>query len=978
MKLFPRVLARVAGGPFEELEQLNSVESWQIICEMLALKQKIDASKHELSERLHRLVSEKPSHREKRLLINLRREIFNEQSISPARLQQIAPLLPQNVRQQIETFHAIQLRKEELLKQGEEVFVREVKELREKFCQLARNETLLCGLLLSSQSLLKRAEDYFKTDKTELTKSERNSEKSLIKYLSRMYSKTSPFSTFTNLVMGEITENSKQNGAFYEFSLNGNRRPYVISHIRLNNFLYAYLKALLIKIPDIYRHFVLRPNPTLRESDGQYLYLTNSNNIDAFQRIPANPVLEVFRHLASENREGIAFKNLVATIIANEYIDATAEELTAYINQLLEYGFLEFNFGVSGIDPDWDLKLCQQLKPIAEESQLVGELMAVLKNVRQLADNYGMATLLERQQILQEAHQQFREICMQLHEAAGLPAEERKPYEEYLAEERKKHEEGQNEQRIEDKKEPSSEDESQEKKDEPFKHQSPTVFYFKPEQMFYEDSSLNATLKLDASKMSEVISTLHGLLQELKHFEGWQDERDKMLFYFREKFGEMESVDLLTFYESYYRDVKKPEAKREEEKRRAAAKKRDTDNAANENQIEAQAKTKPPEIPAIKIRQEQNQAWLDQFTEIIRNSNGAGQAEVRFTRRQILQTHEKLQRASTNHSACSYGVFVQLFLESRDGEKRLMGVLNGSTPGFGKMFSRFLHVFDTHVTDELRSWNASNNHPALLVEDCDASYFNANLHPPLLPYEIWMPNGHNSLPPEKQIAVTELKVRLDKTKQVLDLVHTATQKPAHIFDLGFQGYAGRSQLFQLLTKFAGVEYLSVWPLLDTINRKGVGNNQAQQDTILIHPRVVYEGRLILQRRAWLVPKALLPSRRSGESQWEFFVRVNYWRQEHKIPVEVFVTVNPRRRAEKFNIDPEAFKNVARDDYKPQYICFKNPLLVILFEKLLAKVPHHLKIEEMLPNSQQLLLFDQKRYVSEFVIQWYTDGSGSSQ
>jgi hypothetical protein len=263
------------------------------------------------------------------------------------------------------------------------------------------------------------------------------------------------------------------------------------------------------------------------------------------------------------------------------------------------------------------------------------------------------------------------------------------------------------------------------------------------------------------------------------------------------------------------------------------------------------------------------------------------------------------------------------------------------------------------------------------VEDCDASYFNANLHPPLMPYEIWMPNGHNSLPPEKQIAVTELQIKFDEGRQALALIHRPTQKAVHVFDLGFQGHGGRSQLFQLLEKFTGAEYLAVWPLLNVMNRNEAGNNQSQQDKVMVHPRIVYEDRLILQRRAWFVPKALLPSRRSGEGQWEFFVRVNHWRQEHEIPDEVFVTANPHRMADNLNIDPQAFRKVARDDYKPQYISFKNALLVTLFEKLSAKAPHHLKLEEMLPNSQQLLLLDQKRFVTEFVIQWYSEGSGSS-
>jgi hypothetical protein len=62
---------------------------------------------------------------------------------------------------------------------------------------------------------------------------------------------------------------------------------------------------------------------------------------------------------------------------------------------------------------------------------------------------------------------------------------------------------------------------------------------------------------------------------------------------------------------------------------------------------------------------------------------------------------------------------------------------------------------------------------------------------------------------------------------------------------------------------------------------------------------------------------------------------------------------------------------SRDDYKPQYICFHNPFLVALFARLLPKVPHRLTIEEMLPNSEQLLTLGAQQHVTEWVMHWYT-------
>ena len=79
-----------------------------------------------------------------------------------------------------------------------------------------------------------------------------------------------------------------------------------------------------------------------------------------------------------------------------------------------------------------------------------------------------------------------------------------------------------------------------------------------------------------------------------------------------------------------------------------------------------------------------------------------------------------------------------------------------------------------------------------------------------------------------------------------------------------------------------------------------------------------------------------------------------------------------------NIDPEQMKKLGRDDYKPQYISFRNPFLVKLFEKSLIKVPETLKLEEMLPASNQLVQIVNSRYVTEFVVQWYDYSEGERQ
>ena len=127
------------------------------------------------------------------------------------------------------------------------------------------------------------------------------------------------------------------------------------------------------------------------------------------------------------------------------------------------------------------------------------------------------------------------------------------------------------------------------------------------------------------------------------------------------------------------------------------------------------------------------------------------------------------------------------------------------------------------------------------------------------------------------------------------------------------------------------------------------------------------GDLILQRKTWLVPRVQLPIKESTDDAYSYFRKVSLWRYEQGLPDEVFVYVDPYRGA---NVDPKLGKRLTRDDYKPQYINFNQPLLVNLFEKLAQKTPQAMKVVEMLPTSEQMLKIDGKRYVTEFVMQWY--------
>lgn len=916
MKLFPYTLVRVGGAPFFCLRRLNASLSADIARQIAVCQQKQQALKPDISQTLYTVIGQTNSPTLRRQLIQIRRDLFNDRPQAIEMIPELIAQLPQEVNQLLTDYKDVSSKLSRLQQIGKHQFFKEVKAVRFQLKNMVQSDPFQKGLLLSSQSLLKYGlPRYLASETARLSKQALKTERSLLQYLTRMAAKTTPYSTFTNLALITHCDNQLVSSD-------------VQSHIRLNNNLYQHLAALLLKYEPIYQHIMIRPNPTLSITQGQYVFLVNSYNVESFQRLPIQPILEWIVSLVTEHREGISYQNLVQTILDSGQLDASKPELTSYVNQLIAYGFLEFYTGVSGIDPDWDISLSSRLEKLPADIPYLQDLLEVLKKVRNLTVRYSMSTLEDRQKYLQDAYDQVKKFCHQLHEAADLPAAERQSQQE-----RQKTSPPKNNEKIQ------IDDETKGG----FERLSVTYFYLRPENLFYEDTTREWRSPISRTHLAEVTNRLHNLFMELRPLVWLLSEQEKMLHYYCHRFGSKTPVKLLTFYEEYYRDVKKPEAD-----------KQDLEAKHDANpfmaMLTAQAEQKDAKF----------NAWKSNFSQTLSQSG----ALVQLVSGQITDAVQagSLSVPDTAYRPNSYGAFVQLY----SSESSLQAVINSPLPGFGKFMSRFLHLFDEEVITEVRRWNEAIAQDSIFAEIADASYFNANLHPPLLAKELRLPNGHNNLPANCQIPVTECHVELTTDQQALQLVHTPTGKRVYPFDLGFESLHSRSQLFRLLMEFSYVEWPTFGPVLQVINEQAKAQ-AADETAVWMRPRVIYEDQLILQRKAWIVPQADLPFSQKNEDEWQYFVRVNQWRFALGIPDEIFISLVDRQ--EIMNQDTKTDHSLSRDHYKPQYIHFDNPLLVGLFGRLLPKVPTALTIQEMLPGSNQLWEVNQQPHVTEFLLQW---------
>ncbi len=949
VQLFPYFLLRISGISFPESMKAR----YHFIESMASIIDRKNIEKEHLSEALLQYARQQSSEKLKRLLFNVRRDLYNEKNLSKAILIQLSGHLPGFLREQLDNYLSTIAYQGELTEKGRVEYETLLQELRQDFKQLVGNTIFTKGLVLSSGSMLRASKKYL--EKEDLNKSDKRTEIGLLQYLTRVYAKTSPYSTFTNLSVADFKDEPQLVSIAPQKYTNE-----IKGHVRINNFLFKSLKDLLSEYREFYLELPVRPNPTINVLDDGIHYLTNHNNVEAFQCVGQSDMVDHVIGLARKNREGIKFQSLLIELADN--VNAESDQIEAFVNELLAVGLLEFNWQISGTDPDWDVALVELIQPMLDVVPLSRELCDMLIHVRTLSNLFEDAGVNKRILLLDQAYSLFKGVFMQIHEKAGLPADERKTLEELRAEAKASAEKDID--RPDGEKEKS--DDEKEKQDVVFEHKRNTYFHFRPEQMFYEDTVRDVMVTFDKQEMQLQLSLLQKLYHQTEILLSGQSELAKMSEFFKKNFnGEL---PLLTFYEAYFRKVKMPE----EEARR---KKKQTQSE------EEESKEIKKYIASDSKEEGLRKKWRELLSSKIDDLYDTVDGEVRLDPLCLDEINKELGYEPDLDIKDSFGSFIQPYVEKDVlGKPSLKLVLNGSFGGYGKLFSRFLHILKADVNESLKEFNSSlENEEEIFLESCDSSYFNANIHPPIMEHQIWAPGSHNSLPPEKQLAVTDFIIRLNK-KEEIELIHRPSKRKAFVFDLGFQAINGRSRLYQLLVSFSKQRNYYLYPLNAAINEFILNRNQAkdggklQTGKINVYPRVVFAERLIIQRKRWSIPKDLVPVKKPHETDYDYFMRINLWRKKWEIPNEVFVKVNPHgRNIQELNLAQEELRKVGRDDYKPQYIHFDNPLLIRLFERLTRRIPSLMSIEEMLPNSDQLLSIEGKSYVTEYVAQWNVGG-----
>lgn len=913
IKVFPFYITRICGGLIEEFNKLNLSDYTYYLNKTTEINENLIKIKENISVNLYKLIPKIKDYFFRNKLINIRRDVYNEREILSDEIVQITPYINKEIEKLLNEYVQNKNDSKYFEEQKNIFYLSKISGLRKRLIKLAKNPVFQKGILLSSSHFYKDLKGYINNKKTV---DQRKIELTLIKYLSRMYFKTSPFSTFTNIALNKYCSNT--DSLKLKSKYNTKNKPLKVkSYIYLNNYIFRYLKNLLEANSMIVKYIPLQLNKTITKNNSQYVFIANDRNREAVQKITATPALDYFNFLFTSNKQ-LTINNVKKIFKSNNPEKISNESIVSYIKQLLNYNFLEYNWEISELDPMWSDKLQNKLIQFSSILE-IKELIDILYYINSSLQQYKSANAIRREAILEDIFLKIRNISRKLHHAGSLPEDELSSFSPKHKENTISH--------LSDKKASLNNI---------FTKKNETTFTFQPQNLIFEDTSVKLDNEIESKTVNDIISKLHLISKYSSMSNHLLNDHENMLYFFKKKYGLDSQIDVLKFYEDYSNKTTLTESKTKSGHYNSLSKSRNTLIEKKFQKI-------------ISVIKEEKQ----DFTNIIS-----------LHEKHLLLLKPDLSYSSIRKYKISLCAFLQLY---KNKKNKQTAVLNGSSIGFGKMYSRFLYMFNPEITSLLRKWNTPEYPDVIFAENIDSSDLNVNMHPPLMKYKFeTFPNDKN-LNSSSQIAIKDLSVIFDKSMKKLQLIHKKSGKYLYFFDLGFQGPMGRSGLFKFINSFYTVHCIHPFPLISKINSYINKNNN-----IDIIPRIIYEDQIILQRKTWIVNKKILPYQQKTESNSDYFFRINRWRTENSIPKEIFIHINNNGdlTQDLTHKTDETIKKIGKDDYKPQYINFANPFLVDLFGKIINKVPNNLSFVEMLPNSNQLISINKQNRVTEFMVQWY--------
>ena len=389
-KLFPFVFGRQGGALMQSLNDFEKDKSFDEA--YIKLKKENDTIKNELVVLLFSIIGKEQDDYIKNQFINFKRDFFNNRNIA-----KYASLLEKhvNLKEKLSEYYAIK----EKFNTGQEKFATDFNTVLYKSIYnlklLTNSFYLKNGFLFSSKILFDEIQKN-SLNLTTINKKDKRLIISILKYLTRSLTKTTPYSSFNTI-----------------FCLQSNNENFIPvksgfkkSNLQLTNLFYYYLKEILLNDLQFKNKLIVRCNSTIwQESDSikEFHFFENNNNNEAFKKLNVSPILSFIKEQLELH--GIKYSSLVTSLEL-----ATSENKTnveGFIDVLIKEGFLKIIYPASNNDKNWIANLIDFINQNNLNDtfiDVVNVLNYVLETIETLENMFDANT---RHQIILQSYKQI-------------------------------------------------------------------------------------------------------------------------------------------------------------------------------------------------------------------------------------------------------------------------------------------------------------------------------------------------------------------------------------------------------------------------------------------------------------------------------------------------------------------------------------------------------------------------------------------
>lgn len=418
-ELSPRFMMRLAGLPVETVQRLRSPAARQWADGIIDEEERLREIGATLSDPLAALVAAEGDQHRRREVLRLRRAVFNNRLPHSASALAFTSGLDGPAETALRSWLRDRERLRDLHSTGPELLSAAFRRGRAALRDLAAEENVRLGLLLASPTLDGQLDAYIRGDESAGGRRGRKIERSLLAYLYRTACKTSPFSTFTGVAIGEFRADAAPGGAMdVAERWSGHPRLNVVVLRRLaeaiaeDSVRRGDLNVALVSgwAADAERVRFVRRSVTAGDDTAPVSFDAARDRLFFLRRSGAlEGMLALFgQHPRVRHRD-------LAAWLSNER-EASAEDAERYLSALLQLGMVQFD----GLYPDVHSR--DPLRDFQSALRDVGRPWALeaaerLENVAAAIEAYAGAPLARRRELLRE----LRGELPALTESLGAP-----------------------------------------------------------------------------------------------------------------------------------------------------------------------------------------------------------------------------------------------------------------------------------------------------------------------------------------------------------------------------------------------------------------------------------------------------------------------------------------------------------------------------------------------------------------------------